>query len=131
MEDAMEKMENNILNQISSLKIDVKSMKDEFINMKVIIIKRLQDESELLRSRCSRLEDKVVSLETSVNQVEQYGIRNNIVISGIPDDVADDKLVDVVTSIMKNVNVDVQNADIEACHRIGKLDQRNSSKKLL
>ena len=33
-EDAMEKMESNILEQISSLKVDVRSMKDEFLNMK-------------------------------------------------------------------------------------------------
>ena len=29
---------------------------------------RLQDENALLRSRCIKLEDKVVSLESSVNQ---------------------------------------------------------------
>ena len=46
-------------------------MKDEFLNMKDVIIKHLQDENELLCSRCSKLEDKVVSLESSVNQVEQ------------------------------------------------------------
>ena len=38
--------------------------------MKDVIIKCLQDENELLRSRCSKVEDKVVSLESSVNQVE-------------------------------------------------------------
>ena len=32
-EDAMEKMESNILEQISSLKVDVRSMKDKFLNM--------------------------------------------------------------------------------------------------
>ena len=55
-------------------------MKDEFLNMKDVIIKRLQEENELLRSRCSKLENKLVLLEQSVNQVEQYGRRNNIVI---------------------------------------------------
>ena len=130
-EDAMEKMESNILEQISSLKVDVRSMKDKFLNMKDVIIKCLQDENTLLRSRCSKLEDKVVSLESSVNQVEQYGRRNNIVISGIPDDVADDDLEDVVTSIMEDVDVIVKNGDIEACHRIGKSDQKTSSKKTI
>ena len=47
-------------------------MKYDFLNMKDVIIKRLQDENELLRSTCSKLEDKVVSFESSVNQVEQY-----------------------------------------------------------
>ena len=47
-------------------------MKYDFLNMKDVIIKRLQDENELLHSKCSKLEDKVVSLESSVNQVEQH-----------------------------------------------------------
>ena len=71
--------------------------------MKDVIIKRLQDENELLSSRCSKLDDKVVSLKSSVNQVEQYGRRNNIVITGIPDNIADDKLEDAVTSIMEEL----------------------------
>ena len=63
-----------------------------------------------------------------MNEVEQYGRRNKIVISGIPDDVADD-LEDAVTSIMEDVDVIVQNGDIEACHRIGKSDQKLPAKK--
>ena len=131
-EDAMEKMESNILEQISSLKVYVRSMKDEFLNMKDVIIKRLQDENALLRSRCSKLEDKlVVSLKSSVNQVEQYGRTNNIVITDIPDDVADDDLEDAVASIMEDVEVIVQNGGIVACQRIGKSDQKTFSKKAI
>ena len=90
-------------------------MKYDFLNMKDVIIKRLQDENELLRSKCSKLEDKVVSLESSVNQVEQYWRRNNIVVTGIPDKNAHDKLDDAVTSIMEDVDVIIQNDDIETC----------------
>ena len=129
-EDAMEKMENNIIDQISCLKADVNSMKDEFLNMKEVIIKCLQDENELLRARCSKFEDKVVSLETSVKQVEQYGRRNNIVISGIPDDIDDDELEDPVTSIMQ-VEVVVQSGDIEACQGLENLTEKHLAKKLL
>ena len=71
-EDALEKMEGNILEEISTLNVEVKSMKDEFLSMRDVIIKCLQDENELLCSRYSKLEDKVVYLESSVNQVEQY-----------------------------------------------------------
>ena len=53
-EDAIEEMESNILEQISSLKVDVRSMKDKFLNMKDVIIKCLQDKNALLRSRCSK-----------------------------------------------------------------------------
>ena len=81
--------------------------------MNNVIIKCLQDENALLRSRCSKLEDKVDSLESSVIQAEQYVRRNNIVIiSGIPDDIADDDSEDAVTSITEDVDVIVQNGDI-------------------
>ena len=66
-----------------------------------------------------------------MNQVKQYGRRNNVVVSGIPDDVADDDLEDAVTSIMEDVDVIFQNGDVEACHRIGKSDQKTSSKKTI
>ena len=125
LEDALEKMEGNILEQISNLNVEVKSMKDEFSNMKDVIIKRLQEENELLQSRCSELENKIVSLEQSNNQVEQYGRRNSIVIAGIPDDITDDNLEGAVTSIMEDVDVFIQNGNIEACHRIGKSDKKN------
>ena len=42
-------------------------MNYDFLNMKDVIIKCLQDENELLHSKRSKLEDKVVSLESSVN----------------------------------------------------------------
>ena len=56
-------MEGNKLEQISN-NVQVKSLKDEFLNMKDVTIKCLQDENKLLRSRCSKSEDKVVSLES-------------------------------------------------------------------
>ena len=59
-EDALEKMEGNILEEITTLNVEVKSMKDEFLSMRDKIIKCLQDENELLCSKCSKLEDKVV-----------------------------------------------------------------------
>ena len=62
------------------------------------------------------------------NQVEQYGRRNNIVITGLPDNIADATL-DVVTFIMEDIDVVIQDGDIEACHRIGKSDKKTSSKK--
>ena len=60
-----------------------------------------------------------------------YGRRNNIVITGIPDDTADEKLEDAVTSIIEDVDIVIQNGDIEveAYYRIGKSNKKTSSKK--
>ena len=98
--------------------------------MKEVIRKCLQDESTLLRStRCSKLEDKIVLLESSVNHVEQYGWRNSIAITGIPQIIADDELEDTATSIMEDVDGVIQNGDIEACQN-WEIWQKTSSKKM-
>ena len=102
----MEEMESNTLEQTSSLKVDVRSMKDEFLNIKDVIVKRLQDKNALLRSRFRKLEDKVTSLESNHLLIKLSNIEEGItyifitVIYGIPDDVANDQLEDAVTSII-------------------------------
>ena len=70
-------------------------------------------------------------MESSINQVEQYGRGNNIVISGIPDDIRDNDVESTVFGIMKDVDVDINSSDIEACHRIGKSDRITESKKTI
>ena len=77
-----------------------------------VIIKRLQDENELLHAKYNKLENKVVSLESSINQVEQYGRRNNIVISNIPNDIGDNDLQNTVVDTMKDVDVGINSSDI-------------------
>ena len=57
-------------------------------------------------------------------------LRNNIVISGIPDDISDNDLESTFSDKMKDADVDINSSDIEACHsRIGKSDHRTASKK--
>ena len=101
----------------------------ELLNVKDVIIKNLQAENERLRDKVSNLENKVVSLEINQNMLQQYGRRNNIEVSGIPDSVGDNDLEEKVISVFANVGIDVKSNDIEACHRIGK--SRNSSKKTI
>ena len=61
------------------------SLKNEIRNLKDIVIKYLQEENQNLRQKCNKLEAKIVKLETEQNSLAQYGRRNNIVISEIPD----------------------------------------------
>ena len=131
VEEALGKLQNELSSQISNLTNEVQSTRDEVINLKDVIIKRLQEENDLLQARCSKLKNKVIDLELSINHIEQYGRRNNIVICGIPDDINDNDLESTVTKLMKDVHVYIDSGDIEACHRIGKLDHKTSSKKTI
>ena len=96
------------------------------------MIKRFQDENVILRDRCSKLEQKLVEFEYSTNNLEQYGRRNNIIISGIPDSVdIINQLEESVTEILTDSNVNVASNGIEACHRIGKKVTRIGSTKTI
>ena len=98
--------------------------------MKDVIIKILQDENVILRDRCSKLEQKLVEFEYSTNNLEQYGRRNNIVISGIPDSVDVNQLENQSLKCT-DININVVSNDNEACHRIGKKDTRIGSTKTI
>ena len=78
----------------------------------------MQDENVILRNRCS-------------NKLEQYGRRNNIIISGIPDSVKTEDLEESVTEILSDIHVKVTTNDIEACHRVGKSDNKIGSTKTI
>ena len=134
-QDALASMEQNITNSINSIKTDssVKTdLKDAINNLKDVIIKRLQDENAILRDCCSKLEQRLVAFESSTNNLEQYGRRNNIVISGIPDSV-DINHLEESAEILSHIDVKVTSNDIEACHRIGKNNNNriNSTKTVI
>ena len=64
----------------------INSLKDEIINLKDKVIKKLQDESKMWKTK------RVAILESNHNDLAQYGRRNNIVFSSIPDNVPDNNL---------------------------------------
>ena len=76
-QEAFANLEQKSLNSFKT------KLKEEINNLKNVMIKRLQDENVILRERCSKLEQKLVEFECSTNNLEQYGRRNNIVISDI------------------------------------------------
>ena len=67
--------------------------------------------------------------ESSHDALEQYGRRNNLVISSIPDSVQDSDPESTMTSILSDINVNVESREVEECHRIGK--SNNDSKKTI
>ena len=125
-QEALANLEQNITNSINWVKTQPE---EEINNLKDVIIKRLQDENVILRDRCSKLEQRLVEFECSINNLEQYGKRNNVIISGIPDSLNVNQLKESATEILIDINVNVAGNDVESCHRIDKKDTRISSTK--
>ena len=129
-----DKSSTNESSQIGCLEAKLLSRFDnlstEFLNLKdIIIIKNLQIENERLRNQVSYLDKKVVSLEAKHNILEQYGRRNNIEITGIPDTVQDNQLENKVIEILDAIGIGTKSVDFEDCHRVGK--SKNTSKKVI
>ena len=51
-------------------------------------------------------------------KAEQYNRRNNVEISGIPNDVLDNDLEEKVIEICKDSDIVITSSDIEGCHRL-------------
>ena len=105
--DPLVKLEEDIINSINNLK-------EEIVNLKDIVIKRIQDENEKLRAKCNTLVKKMVTLEQKLNSLWQYGRRNNFVLSGIPENITDNQLENTVESILSDIRVNIQSEGIEA-----------------
>ena len=75
------------------------------------------------------LENKILTLESEHSSLKQYGRRNKIEITGIPDSVPDQNLEEKVLDILNEITVNVSPKDIEVCHRVGV--SKNSSKKTI
>ena len=95
-------------------------------NHLVSLILELQKEKIALRQQQeSDLEKRVVTLERSQYLYEQYGRRESVEITGIPNDVEQKDLEQEVIHVFNEAKVKVHGRhlepmDITACHRIGK-----------
>ena len=110
----------------AELVLEFCTVKDEIIDLKKVIIQNLHNEGNCLNNVVSEMSLNIVDLESKCNSLEQYGRRNNLQISGIPDSVDQTDLEDKVVEIFDKIGIDLSNDEIEACHRIGK--SKDSSK---
>ena len=99
---------------------EFRSVKDEIIDLKEVIIQNLRNECNRLNNFVSELSLRTVDLESKCNSLEQNGRRNNLEISRIPDSVDQTDLEDRVVEIFDKIGVDLSNDEIEACHCICK-----------
>ena len=65
------------------------------------------------------MSSKIESLETELNQLNTYGRRQNIEISGVPDHIRNDELESEIIGFLRSIGVhDLCHNEISACHRL-------------
>ena len=78
------------------LNLDITNLKDKVINLNDIIIKNLQVQNKLLKTKVNILGNEIIDLEIQNNNVDQHSRRNNVEISGIPQSASDNQLKEKV-----------------------------------
>ena len=72
------RLQQNIINSLrDEISKGNSSLKDEIKNLKDTVIKCLQEENQNLQQKCNKLEAKIVKLEKEQNSLTQYGGTNH------------------------------------------------------
>ena len=95
---------------------------DKIFNPKKTVITRLQGNNGNRIYKFWKLENKLKTVKTSLDYLEQYGRRNNIVTTGIPDSAQYTTLKWIVASLLSDTDVTVQSREVEDCHDTGKFN---------
>lgn len=83
-------------------------------------ITRLKNDITTLRGELKKKDDEIQFLKIKCDDLEQYGRRNNVRISGIVEDENEDIEEVVMNDISDRLGVEVTSADIDRCHRVGR-----------
>ena len=114
------KLGNDLNNILSAMRNDILEIRD-------VLIKNLIEENSKLKKKVSSLEDRVCILEDNIAVQDLYVRRNNIELTGIPEEITQEALEDHVIGVFKKIDVNVSQGDIEACHRLkGKASPRKT-----
>ena len=115
---------SNLCNQISKLNDTISQLHstNEKIRSDLTVVKNVN----------AKLEERIISLEKSQAKSEQYSRRNNIELSGIPNDIPEDNLEKVVIGICHDSDVEIEPKDIDGCHRLpASRYSRDSNKRVI
>ena len=113
------KLTANFDKRFDELVLTNKSISNDLLNIRNVLIENLVQENRRLQSTVNLLADRLIKVERQTNQSEQNNRKNNLEIDGIPASVKDPELKSMVTKILDHVATsNITENDIEAVHRL-------------
>ena len=128
--NSLDALKANLLDTLDiQLKNSIEALKTEIIENLINENKRLSKKCDELEKKVSELYntdddliDRLYELECGVYDQNQRSRKNNIEISGVPNDVLDENLENTIVTIlnecMPEQGTNICSSDIEACHRL-------------
>ena len=116
MERKFENTNKRLQELNNHLKINIVDQMNECVmSIKDTIIDALKEDNAQLRNKVELLRKKLTEAEIFHNKLEQYTMRNNIEIQGIPPQTPDEKLEEKVTEAFGAMTIAITKNDVEDC----------------
>ena len=112
-------------NDITSLTKKIDEKEDEIVDLRA--------ELEEVKTEMQTISDKQTSFDKQcipekLDELDQYGRRSMIRLSGVPDTNENENTLDVVLDIFKKkLGIELQKSDIDRTHRLGPLDSKSKT----
>ena len=107
--------ESSLALQITNLTNEVKDLLGYF--------KKLEADLAVTKNVNSKLMERVVQTERQCWANAQYSRRDTIEVLGIPSSIRDQDLEDKVRNVFREIGVNINERDIQACHRLREKDR--------
>ena len=127
IQESIDSFRDDFKNTLAQLQQDLLAIKDTVIKNLLDEKKRLKERVKLLEENYDEHQDYIIDIEKQSQALEQYTRRNNLEISGIPNNISDEDLETKCIEILEAVDISVDNSKIEVCHRLP-MNQRNKNK---
>ena len=124
--DDQRQLFNYIIDKLSELELNLEKEKNTNIKLTKsfdsLVSKRCVTQKKLrnLTRDYWDLENDVFNLDCRLIENEQYSRRENLIISGIPENVSQDALEPKVLQILETIGLSITSHEIAACHRLKK-----------
>ena len=104
---------------------EIHEIKESINEIKNTVLNRFLEENKNLKQQVELLSKRTILLESEHWRLNQYTRRNNIEISGIPDNIESEKLEDTIIKVIERIGVKCDQTDREACHHLPSTQKNN------
>lgn len=104
-----------------------REIKQELLHEHQSELQTLKTEITSLKSKLSEAQELIKQSRNDHDELEQYGRRMNLDVTGIPGDTGatEENVEQKILDLARKCNVDISSQDIDRCHRKGKYKQQN------
>ena len=121
--DDQRQLFNHIIDKLSELELNLEKEKNTNIKFTKSFdspVSKHRVTQKKLRNLTGDLENNMFNLDCRLIENEQYSRRENLIISGIPENVSQDALEPKVLQILETIGLSITSYEIAACHHLKK-----------